>query len=161
MESDIRWHQRLSNYQKALSNLSEAVEPTNSLLNAIIEQAATIDDIAVIWLYGSQAKGTANENSDIDLAIAFNHFSLSALDRKVRPEEYALTWSAALDLPEAKISVVDINTIPVYLAFNVVEYGKVIVCKNKARELKETQRIYSQYEFETIERDIDRRAREQ
>jgi hypothetical protein len=39
----------------------------------------------------------------------------------------------------------------VYLAFNIVEYGKVINTKNKSRELKEVQRIYSQYKFEIIE----------
>ena len=44
-----------------------------------------------------------------------------------------------------------IKNVPVYLAFNIVEYGKVICSKNKVRELKEVQRIYGQFEFETIE----------
>jgi hypothetical protein len=38
-----------------------------------------------------------------------------------------------------------------YLAFNIVEYGKVLNVKNKSRKIKEVQRIYSQYESETIE----------
>jgi hypothetical protein len=53
-------------------------------------------------------------------------------------------------LPDGKLSIVDINTVPVYLAFNIVEYGKVLSSKNKMRELKEVQRIYNQFEFETI-----------
>jgi len=53
-------------------------------------------------------------------------------------------------LSDDKLSIVDINNIPVYLAFNIVEYGRVIYCKNKVRELKEIQQIYSQFEFEAI-----------
>jgi len=121
------------------------------ILTRITKSASLINDIEVMWLYGSQAKGTAHEQSDIDLAIAFKNFNLSELDRKLRPQELNLIWSEQLSLPEGKLSIIDINNVPVYLSFNVVEYGKVLVSKNRVRELKEIQRIYSQYEFETIE----------
>jgi len=123
----------------------------NNILKKLTDKALLDNDIDVVWLYGSQAKGTAHSKSDIDMAIAFKNFSLSELDRKLRPQELNLIWSEQLNLPDGKLSIVDINTVPVYLAFNIVEYGKVICSKNKIRELKETQRIYSQYEFETIE----------
>jgi predicted nucleotidyltransferase len=121
-----------------------------NILKKLTDKALLDNDIDVVWLYGSQAKGTAHSKSDIDMAIAFKNFSLSELDRKLRPQELNLIWSEQLNLPDGKLSIVDINTVPVYLAFNIVEYGKVICSKNKIRELKETQRIYSQYEFETI-----------
>jgi predicted nucleotidyltransferase len=127
------------------------MQTINSILKHITNNAIKEDDIEVMWLYGSQAKGTAHEHSDIDIAIAFKNFKLSELDRKLRPQELSLIWSDELNLPDGKLSIVDINNVPVYLAFNVVEYGKVISTKNKSRELKEVQRIYSQYEFETIE----------
>jgi predicted nucleotidyltransferase len=123
----------------------------SSILEHITNKVINDDDIEVIWLYGSQAKGTAHEHSDIDIAIAFKNFNLTELDRKLRPQELSLIWSDELNLPDGKLSIVDINNVPVYLAFNIVEYGKVINTKNKSRELKEVQRIYSQYEFETIE----------
>jgi len=123
----------------------------NNILKKLTDKALLDNDIDVVWLYGSQAKGTAHSKSDVDMAIAFKNFSLSELDRKLRPQELNLIWSEQLNLPDRKLSIVDINTVPVYLAFNIVEYGKVICSKNKIRELKETQRIYSQYEFETIE----------
>ena len=125
------------------------MQKITDILDSIINLAKKLDDIEVMWLYGSQAKGTAHEHSDI--AIAFKNFNLSDLDRKLRPHELTLIWSDQLNLPEGKLSIVDINTIPVYLAFNVVEYGRVICSKNKSRELKDIQRIYSQFEFETIE----------
>jgi predicted nucleotidyltransferase len=123
----------------------------SSILEHITNKVINDEDIEVIWLYGSQAKGTTHEHSDIDIAIAFKNFNLTELDRKLRPQELSLIWSDELNLPDGKLSIVDINNVPVYLAFNIVEYGKVINTKNKSRELKEVQRIYSQYEFENIE----------
>ncbi len=76
---------------------------------------------------------------------------MSELDKKLRPQELTLILSEQLNLPDGKLSIIDINTVPVYLALNVVEYGRVIYSKNSSREFKETQRIYSQYEFEMIE----------
>lgn len=127
------------------------MQSVTRILNKITLNASLADDIEVIWLYGSQAKGTAHSQSDIDLAIAFKNFNLSELDRKLRPQELSLIWSEQLNLPDGKLSIIDINTVPVYLALNVVEYGRVICSKNSAREFKEIQRIYSQYEFEMIE----------
>ena len=127
---------------------------THKILQALINKATLVDDIDVMWLYGSQAKGCAHENSDIDIAIAFKNFNLTDIDKKLRPHEYGLIWAEQLNLPDNKLSIVDINNIPVYLAFNVVEYGQVIACKNKVRELKEIQRIYSQFEFETIDSNV-------
>jgi len=122
----------------------------NEILKHITDYASGIDDIEVIWLYGSQSKGTSHSNSDIDIAIAFKSFNITDIDRKLRPQELSLILSAQLNLSDNKLSIVDINNVPVYLAFNIVEYGRVFYCKNKVRELKEIQRIYSQFEFESI-----------
>lgn len=123
----------------------------NHILEYIINKTLKLEDIEVVWLYGSQAKKTAHEHSDIDIAIAFKNFNLSELDRKLRPQELSLIWADQLNLPDGKLSIVDINTVPVYLAYNIVEYGEILSSKNKMREFKEVQRIYSQYEFETIQ----------
>jgi len=122
----------------------------NEILKHITDYASGNDDVEVIWLYGSQAKGTSHTNSDIDIAIAFKNFDLTDINRKVRPQELSLILCAQLNISDNKLSIVDINNVPVYLSFNIVEYGGVIYCKNKVRELKEIQRIYSIFEFETI-----------
>ncbi len=127
------------------------MQSVTRILNKITLNASLADDIEVIWLFGSQAKGTAHSQSDIDLAIAFKNFNLSELDKKLRPQELSLILSEQLNLPDGKLSIIDINTVPTNLALNVVEYGRVIYSKNSSREFKETQRIYSQYEFEMIE----------
>ena len=122
----------------------------NEVIQKIIEYLHQNTDIDVVWLYGSHAKGTAQPHSDIDLAIAFKNFDLESFDMRLRPKELELEISNALNLNEQLISIVDINIIPSYLAFNVIEYGKIIISNNSVRAMKEQQRIYSQFEFETI-----------
>ncbi len=88
------------------------MEMIKKVLEQVVEMAFSLDDIEVMWLYGSQAKGTSHAQSDIDLAIAFKDFSLSELDRKLRPQEVSLIWSDQLNFADGKLSVVDINNIP-------------------------------------------------
>jgi len=69
------------------------MQETIDIPRQITNYASEVDDIEVIWLYGSQAKGTSHSNSDIDIAITFKNFDLTDTDRKVRPQELALILS--------------------------------------------------------------------
>jgi len=117
----------------------------------LIELAEQNDDIEVLWLYGSRAKNSYSDASDYDLAVAFKDFNLSVSDRYLRPNLLAMDWASALMLDESKVSIIDINTSPVYLTFNVVEYGTVLFQEPTMRRITEQNRIYSQYEFQMIE----------
>lgn len=109
------------------------------------EQDKRID---VLWLYGSRAKGTAQANSDYDFAVAFNCFPEDAWDRRLQSEMLALDWSDRLDLPEGYLSVADINLVPLPLALNVVQTGRVLVVKNTLRLAREENRILSMWELD-------------
>ncbi len=121
------------------------------LLAKITGLAKENPDIAVLWLYGSRAKGDFKDESDYDLAVAFTNFNLTVSDRYLRPNILAMEWATALGLDESKLSIIDINTSPVYLTFNVVEYGKILYQEPSMRSIKEQNRIYSQYEYQMIE----------
>ena len=121
------------------------------VLDKLVALAQLNDDIDVIWLYGSQALGTALEHSDIDIAIAFKNCKLSVLDKFLRPNELALEWHCILGISESKLSLVDINLIPIYLAYNVVSDGRVIFQTPTARACIEYNRILSQYEYCLVE----------
>ena len=123
------------------------------ILALIKKLAADNSDIDVVWLYGSRAQGNCVEDSDFDLAIAFENFELSPTNALLRPNELAMDWALSLGIPEDKLSIVDINRCPVYLAFNVVELGSVVFETGTMRVYKEQNRIYSQYEFQMIESD--------
>lgn len=120
-------------------------------IEKIVQLAEQNDDIEVLWLYGSRAKGQYTTHSDFDLAIAYKDFSLPPLDKYTRPHAQALDWALILSLPENRVSIVDINRVPVYLAFNIVEYGKVIYKQGTPRVYLEQDRIYSQFEYQQLE----------
>ena len=112
------------------------------------ELAAAYPEVAVLWLYGSQAKGTAGLHSDWDLAVAFDPVKLSdPLENRLRPELLALDWQRALGLTEGQLSVVDINQAPIPLAFAIVDANRVLFCRDQGRRLSEEARIMSQMEL--------------
>jgi len=127
----------------------------DAVLAGILSLAAANADVEVVWLYGSRATGSYHGSSDFDLAIAFKDFTLSLSDKLSRPHEIAMDWAVSLDVPTDVISIVDVNLIPAYLGFNVVEYGVVLFQEPTARSYKEANRIYSQYEFQMIESKYD------
>jgi len=101
--------------------------------------------IEVVWLYGSRAKGTANESSDYDLAVAFIRPDEAdrGADVSYPCDELAYQWSKKTD---AKISIVDINHAPTALAYTIISDGKVIFCNNDFRLHAEESRIWSLWE---------------
>jgi len=123
----------------------------DAVLTELKKLAAQNGDVEVLWLYGSRATGSFRDSSDFDIAVAFKNFDLSHTDRLTRPHELAMDWALSLGLPSDLISIVDINLIPVYLGFNVIEYGSILYQQTSARPYKEANRIYSQYEYQMIE----------
>lgn len=121
------------------------------MIDSIVSLAKLDEDIELVWLYGSQAQGTAHPASDFDLAIAFKDHTLPALSLRSRPECIAIEWAEGLNTPLDKLSIVDINRIPIALAFNVIEYGQLIYSSNPLRVYQEENRIRSMFEYQLIE----------
>ena len=108
------------------------------------------DEIEVLWLYGSYAKNTAHENSDIDLAITFKGWIKDPLKRRLRSELLAIEWQRNLDLNEGMLSILDMSIAPIPIAMAVLTTGKLLVSKNKSRQFKEQQRIMSYWEIDYL-----------
>lgn len=118
------------------------------ILQQLSELAAAHPEVAVLWLYGSRAKGNAGPHSDWDLAVAFDPVKLpNLLDNRLRSELLALDWQRALRLAEGQLSVVDINQAPIPLAFAIVDANRVLFCRDQGRRLSEEARIMSQMEL--------------
>lgn len=122
-------------------------DPTD-ILQGLTELAVRDDEIAVLWLYGSRAKGTASEASDYDLAVAFRNFEKDALERRLRPQLLAQAWQDELGLSEDQLSIVDINLAPLPLAHVVIRTGRVLLASDKLRLIREEQRITSMWEID-------------
>lgn len=116
----------------------------------VIELANNNDGIDVLWLYGSQADGSAHAASDIDLAVCFNVWIDDPVERRLRPELLAIEWQTTLNLEDGSMSVVDINQAPIGLAMSVLSYSNVLHCKNDVRKMREQQRIMSMWETDFL-----------
>lgn len=118
------------------------------IIECITQLASQNDDIAVMWLYGSRADNRFHEKSDYDLAIAFTNFLTDPLDKRARPEMLALEWQSLLKLDEHTLSIVDINQVPVVLAYEIIQYNNVLFCRDEKRWWREENRIYSRMELD-------------
>ncbi|WP_204352966.1 type VII toxin-antitoxin system MntA family adenylyltransferase antitoxin [Salinicola peritrichatus] len=120
----------------------------SEVLQHLVELATMDEEIAVLWLYGSRAKGTHHAESDYDLAVAFRDFEQDALERRLRPELLAQAWQDEMGLGDDRLSVVDINLVPLPLAHAVIRTGRVLFVGDKLRLIREEQRITSMWEID-------------
>ncbi|MSR17390.1 MAG: nucleotidyltransferase domain-containing protein [Methylococcaceae bacterium] len=118
------------------------------IIKRVTQFTSENSDIAVMWLYGSRADNTFHENSDYDLAIAFTNFLTDPLEKRLRPEMLALEWQSLLKLNEHTLSIVDINQVPIVLAYEIIQYNKVLFCCDEKRWWREENRIYSRMELD-------------
>jgi predicted nucleotidyltransferase len=116
----------------------------------IIQLAKAHDNIELLWLYGSHARGNAHAKSDIDLAIAFKVWESDVIERRLRPELLALEWQNKLNLNEGRLSILDITNAPIPIAMSVLQNGELLVSKNKSRQFQEQQRIMSKWEIDYL-----------
>ena len=115
---------------------------SDMIIAKVIKLAAQHTDIVALWLYGSRALGTAHAGSDYDVAVAFQDFSLMEADRRLRPHLLAMDWRAALGLSEKQLTIVDINTVPIPLALNVIQANGLLLAKDDLRVIREHNRIW-------------------
>ncbi len=116
----------------------------------VIQLASKNRAIELLWVYGSQATGTAHENSDLDLAVIFKAWEKEVIKRRLRSELLALEWQQALNLKEGELSVLDMNIAPIPIAMNVLKSGQLLLSKNRSRQFQEQQRIMSKWEIDYL-----------
>ncbi|MFT6924996.1 MAG: putative nucleotidyltransferase [Psychromonas sp.] len=116
----------------------------------IIKLAEADDDIELLWLYGSYAKGCAHEHSDIDLAVVFKTWVDEVIERRIRPELLAIEWQKKLNLQEGDVSILDMSNAPIPIAMSVLKSGQLLLSKNISRQLQEQQRIMSKWEIDYL-----------
>ena len=73
-------------------------------LESMTAYLAFSEDLAVVWLCGSQADGSARADSDFDLAVAFKEVRSGTLEARLRPEELGFDLADASGLPDSRVS---------------------------------------------------------
>lgn len=104
----------------------------------------TQEPVEVVYLFGSQAMGTAGPISDIDIGILLN-----SNIAKENYFNYRLSFTSKLVsiFQKDKVDVVILNECPPLLKDRVIRYGKVIYCRD------EIQRI--RFEVKTLDEYLD------
>jgi len=116
----------------------------------IMQLAQESQEIELLWLYGSQAQGTAHVHSDIDLAVIFKTWEVDTIERRLRPELLAIEWQQQLKLQEGELSILDMSIAPIPLAMSVLKTGMLLLSKNRSRQYQEQQRIMSKWEIDYL-----------
>jgi|SRR5215213_9133032 len=117
------------------------MEPT-MLTSDEINRITTVLDrwfgLDTLWLYGSQAEGTARADSDVDLAALFRRRpqGLEIFDARTELEE----------LLRCDVDLVDLDQAPPILAMQVLKHGRLLVDRNPSRRHDAFSRIVSLYE---------------
>lgn len=115
------------------------VDPT--AIDPRIEHAlSACAPIEVAWLYGSRATGRQHDGSDYDLAVALAA-GVDNADLLLDDLQHHLN----LQLTQP-VSIVDINRAPIPLALNIINQGRVIICRSDFRLRAEQQRVWSLWE---------------
>jgi len=109
-------------------------------LDALATALAHHDEIEVVWVYGSVARGQASASSDIDLAVASR---ASCAEPWERVDALRADLQAHFDRP---VAVLDLNRAPTPLAHEVIRDGRVLLCRSDLRLRSEEGRVWSLWE---------------
>lgn len=131
------------------------------------------DDVAFSYLFGSEAKGTARPDSDLDVAVHFEGSGRTAFGRR-RAEDPSTPSSRARQALELegsleetlgrRVQVVVLNDAPLDLAHTVLKTGILLTCDDdRARrefyvdharrffDMARARRIFDRYRTRRIE----------
>ena len=103
-------------------------------LIAIIKQQLNPD---FLILFGSFAKGTTHDESDIDLAY-FSEQQLSSYERFILAGELA-------EITKCEVDIIDIKKIDTVFTMQIFEQGIPIYIKNENEFTRQRMRAYSMY----------------
>ncbi len=103
-------------------------------------------EVLFAYLFGSYAKGTRNEKSDIDIAIYLKDESILEKD-PLYPSRLAIKIERAL--PEKKtVDVSVLNSSTLRFISQVLRYGKLLHSKDEKKRIKfETSSLAYYYDF--------------
>ena len=127
----------------------------NPVLDTLMAALAEQSRVEVAWLYGSRATGRETPASDYDIAVALTGRDTVDLSATMLVEDLGAELSERTGVA---VSVVDINRVPVPLAYAVITDGITLVCRSDFRLRAEQQRVWSLWEAYKGEHERNRPA---
>ena len=122
----------------------------DEFLAEVVSVACENEKVDALYLYGSQAKGTATEQSDWDFAVMFSDFEQDPFERLVRPQILEAAIEKHFKMYN-KISVIDVEIVRPPLQYNAIS-GKKLYDRGVPHVRRVENSIISK-----IEKDYDKR----
>ncbi|MDY6985261.1 MAG: nucleotidyltransferase domain-containing protein [Candidatus Thermoplasmatota archaeon] len=101
-------------------------------LNALIEKIKEFPEVLAIIIFGSYAKETAKEISDIDIAVVVRD-----------PDKHIEGEIGSMYSP--KFDVVLFHHLPLHIQFEVLKQGKAVFCRDEKNLLEIKRRVLGEY----------------
>lgn len=126
-----------------------------------LEEAGMLDDVVLVYLFGSQARGQGGPLSDVDIAVLLAD---GAPEAEAFEKRLTLMAEIGHQLGRNDVDVLILNHSPLALAYRVLRDGLLLYCRDEARRVAFTAKTVSMYlDFKPIlerhERAILERAR--
>jgi predicted nucleotidyltransferase len=122
---------------------------TQDQIDRIVDVLDRRFGLDTLWLYGSEAQGTAKPDSDVDLAALFR--------RRAEPLD---VFDARTDLEEIlhrEVDLVDLDQTSPILGMQVLQHGRLLVDHDPGRRYAAFGRILGLYEdVKIIRREVER-----
>lgn len=113
---------------------------STEVVNHLKRYFATQPQVAVVFLYGSYAKGTADQESDIDLGILFNQKKSQPFASEESVVMQNLTSQLGLE-----VEVQDLEACSLEFAHRVLNEGQVIYSANEVKRVAFTESLLRDY----------------
>lgn len=132
-------------------------EPDRGLEEGIRRALARVPEVSAAWLFGSRARGTAREDSDLDVAVAF----APGLDERarhlstLRVLEALVTELGALG---ERADVLDLDAAGSTVAFRAIRDGRLVLDRQDGTRARVVARVARRYDDEAPRRALFERA---
>ena len=121
----------------------------NDDIKRVIDYFRAREEVTALYLFGSAAKGTQSEESDLDIAVLVNEKKLRVKSLDIIRRDY---YAASPRLSLRNVDIVILNTAPPYLKHRIIKTGTLLFDKNRKLRVRfVTNAILEYLDFKPIE----------
>jgi predicted nucleotidyltransferase len=129
----------------------------DALAAKVASALAPVESVRVAWLFGSQVRGRARGDSDLDLAVKFDR-SLDGRARELCRREIVAALTDALGPLGERTDVVDVDRAGTGVCFAALREGVRVLARSEEERIDASVRILRMYDDQRAFRELFERA---